>query len=183
MVDIETTGTRPDLHAMFQLAAVAFDWNTGITGPTFNMKLNIPPGRHWDEGTRDWWSKNPTAFEMASSNPQPPREVMLAFRDWVVATTGALEKPRFWAKPSTFDYQFVSSYFHQYEIENPFHFRDVIDMQSFIRGMRHNPGAPAFDREVEFEGVAHNGVDDVYHQILVALTAKHKFSEGEPIAA
>lgn len=61
MVDIETTGTDPYHNAMVQLAAIEFNYRTGDIGRTFNMSLEIPRGRYWDEDCRNnfWRPKWP----------------------------------------------------------------------------------------------------------------------------
>lgn len=180
MVDIETTGTNPDRHAAIQLAAVAFDWDNGRVGPSFAVNIEMPAWRSWDEDTRNWWARqDPAVFTAVTENPVHPFAAARLFVDWVRATSGALQSPRMWAKPISFDFPFLASLLRDAELQNPFHFRDAVDMQSFIRGTRFNPRAPAFDREVPFVGDAHNALDDVYHQIRVALVAKSRFVNPE----
>lgn len=178
MSDIETGGTDRDHAPIFQIACVAFDYATGYINPnTFCMNLEMAPHRYWDEDTRNWWAKqDPEVFNRVTEYPQPPAHVLRCFADWVRDTSGALEKPRLWAKPISFEFPFFESYFKQFGVEMPFHFRDAIDMQSFIRGLRHNPGAKAFDYEVPMVGHAHHALDDSFHQLAVILTAKQRFT-------
>lgn len=181
MIDVETTGVEPNRNAMISLACVPFCWETGrISHDVFDMNLMMPPTRHWDEDTREWWQKqSPSVFARATCNARPPLFVMQEFLAFVRRTSGALHGPRMWAKPISFEFPLIASYFRDYELDNPFHFRDAIDLQSFIRGTRRAPGAAAFDKEVPFVGDAHAAIDDVYHQIAVALTAKAMFATGE----
>lgn len=179
MIDLETTGVEPNRNMLLQLACVPFDYETGRVGSKiFSQNLGGVPWRHWDEDTRNWWAKqDPAVFEAVTTNPLPPEQVMRNFKGWVHSTAGALHTPRMWAKPISFEFPFVASYFRDYDIDNPFHFRDAIDLQSFIRGLRRNPAAAPFDKEVPMVGDAHNAIDDVFHQIAVALTAKHRFAQ------
>ena len=180
MVDLETTGTQPETTAIVQIAAVAFDYDTGRIGGSYNRSLEMSSTRFWDEDTRKWWSGMPDVFERASTiNVAHPKVVMLDFQQWVRGQTGALREPTLWAKPVSFEFPFLQSYFREYEVENPFFFRDCIDLQSFIRGMRGDPHARPFDKEVPMVGEAHNALDDVFHQIAVVLTAKHRFAKPE----
>lgn len=178
MSDIETTGTRPDRHHIMSLAGVAFNYLEGeICHDTFYVTMEMPAWRSWDEDTREWWRKqSPETFAAATELPVSMKVGMQAYADWVHRVTGALEPPRLWAKPISFEWPFIESCFRDAEVKSPFFFRDCIDMQSFIRGMRMNPGAKAFDKEVEFVGREHHALDDTFHQIAVALTAKAKFA-------
>ena len=171
MCDIETTGTRPDENAILQIAAVKFDpWKKQVDPNMFNMNLFIPPKRFWDEGTRHWWmQQDPAVYEAVTTNPQDPAHVMGAFADW--AGYQHPEPLRFWAKPTSFDFMFVASYFNQFSVHNPFHFREAIDLNSFIRGRRNNGRANEKVYDLQFEGDVHNGIFDCLHQIKVAFAA------------
>lgn len=180
MADIETTDTDSGKGAILQAAMVAFNYDTGEIGPSICVNMWMPPTRRWDEGTRSWWAnQHPDVFRRVTENPIHPRDGMLAIQKFVRETSGALYQPRLWAKPLTFEWPWFESYFREFEVDNPFHFRDGVDMQSFIRGMRGQPGAPAFDREVPMVGDAHHALDDSFHQLAVILTAKQKFGAPE----
>jgi DNA polymerase III alpha subunit (gram-positive type) len=172
MVDIETTGTDPSINAMIQLAAIRFNWHTGEidTENMFNLCLEIPGNRYWAEDTRGFWRSQPDVLESIMIRAQPAAWVMQKFNEWC----GVLPL-RMWAKPISFEWPFIQSYAKQFHQELPFHFRDAIDLQSFIRGTRQNPGAKAFDKEVPFDGPAHDAIFDVIHQIAVVFEAKKRF--------
>ena len=173
MVDIETTGTQPDLSAILQIAAVKFDPSAKKVDSNFFYKnLVMAEGRFWDEDTRHWWaSQDPRVYEDVTKNPEQPVDVMTAFADWSGYNNGAL---RFWAKPTTFDFMFVSSYFKKYGITNPYSYRNAIDLNSFMQGRVNQMGR--FDLpDIEFSGDAHNGIYDCLHQIKYAFAAT---SEG-----
>lgn len=171
MVDVETTGVMPDRHAIIQIAAVRFNLETGEVDPAFfNQALHIPPTRSWMESTRDWWAKMPAVYAEIHKRKREPKIVLDEFKVWL-----GNDKVRLWGKPSHFDHVFLSSYFHDFEIGNPFHFRDTNDVNSFIRGkyFPHNP--PDFEKEVPFQGPAHNALFDALHQIEFLMEAmKHE---------
>lgn len=175
MIDLETSGTEPNKSAIIQIAAVQFDYETGAIGKTFDRCLWFPPGRYWDEDTREWWGKNPDILNRIFDQAEDPAVVVPAFAEWCRSVTMGMQPLRMWAKPISFEFPFLSSYFRQFGQENPFHFREAIDMQSFIRGTRQNPNAPAFDKEVPFVGDVHYAIDDCFHQILVTQHAKILF--------
>lgn len=179
MVDVETTGTDPSHAAIIQLAAVRFNLEERTVDSTnmFDRALTIPPGRFWDESTREWWGRQKRDVLMGIySRMQDPATVMSEFADWVGYTP---DQPiRFWAKPTSFDFTFVASYFNQFGIPNPFHFRWATDVNSFIRGLAGDSSVETF--RVDFQGDAHNALIDVLNQIsAVFQAADHYQPRGE----
>lgn len=172
MVDLETTGTSPDETAIIQISAVRFNLQTGDVDPNvFDMCLTMPPGRYWDEGTRAWWSKMPDVLRDIWQRQRPPALVVKAFADWVRATDSGGEDLHFWSKPISFDWAFLQSYFRQFEVGNPFHYRYAQDMNTFIRARYYPNEAPPLEKTLPFDGSEHNAIDDCFHQIKVVLTA------------
>lgn len=162
MVDIETGGLDIDHAPILQISAVRFNIKElTLDSNVFDMCLMVPSGRYWDEGTRDWWQGQPHVLEMIQSRARDPRTVLQKFAAWV----REYDSPNFWSKPTIFDYPFIESYYKQFELTSPFHFRNVIDMRSFMVGRHYPEEAPRWDKEIPFEGDAHNALDDVFHQI------------------
>jgi hypothetical protein len=177
-VDIETTGVDPSNNAIMQIGAAAYDFATGQIGPVFCVNMSMPPKRYWDEDTRDWWrSQGQEVFDSVTCNPVHPRVGLQMFADWVNQNSSAINSPVMIAKPTSFEQPFLASYFNEFEINNPFHFRDCICLNSFIRGLRRDLRAHPKDleREVGFIGNAHNGLDDALFQIAVMELAKQRF--------
>jgi DNA polymerase III alpha subunit (gram-positive type) len=170
MCDIETTGTSPDENAILQIAAVKFNIRTRDVDPNFfNMNLTMPPKRFWDESTRHWWmQQDPAVWDAITTNPQEPSVVLQAFADW--AGYHHPEPLRFWAKPTSFDFTFVQSYFKQFGVAFPFHYRNAVDLNSFIRGRTLRMDLKEIPEiDLPFEGDAHNGIYDCIHQIKIAF--------------
>ena len=161
MVDIETTGLSVDDNAVIQIAAVKFDLETRqVSSDTFDRCLRIPPKRYWDEGTREWWGKMPEVLTDIRSRMEDPLTVLRDFQGWAVKDS---PDRRFWAKNAGFDYQFINSYCRQFGVEIPFHYRNVIDIMSYIRGV-HNTTARV-KIEQKNVGAAHNALFDCFTQI------------------
>lgn len=167
MVDLETTGLSPDENAIIQIAAVRFNPLTAeVDGSDmFDECLMIPPKRFWDESTRDWWFKRPDTLHGIMNRMAIPGEVMQRFSTWATGPGGI--KLRFWSKPSHFDFMFLQSYAKQFNVLFPFDFREAQDMRSFLRGYYYPKPVP--DLDIKLEGVAHNAIFDVLHQIQVVL--------------
>lgn len=173
MVDLETTGTTPGRHGILQIAAVRFDLLRGwIDGEVFQAQLTLPSHLHWDEATRRWWlhpDRVGTLKEITSSQ-EDWITVMKNFQAWV-----GKGDPTFWAKPLSFDFPFLSAYFKDAGIHNPFHYRKASDVNSWIRA-RYWPRSPEHNEYTigDSGGTIHNALDDAFHQIKLLLTvAEH----------
>lgn len=167
MVDLETTGTRPDRTGILQIAAVRFDLLRGrVSGEIFQACLTLPRHRHWDEGTRHWWLHDDRRTLLAELMAQQEdwKEVMERFHTWV-----GNGKPTFWSKPLSFDFCYLASYFDDAGLANPFHYRQANDLNSFIRA-RYWPQAPALNEyNIGETGQVHNAIDDCFHQIKLLM--------------
>jgi hypothetical protein len=186
MVDLETTGTSPETTAIIQIAAVRFDMESGEISPVmFDRCLMMPHGRFFDESTREWWLKDKShILRSIFERSEKPEVVMQAFVEWARAGIDpANDSLRLWAKPSHFEYPFIESYCRQFALPNPFYYRDVNDMNSFLRGRYFPHDPPPFERLIPFEGDAHSALFDVVHQIKVLLAAKaHSTPHPDPDA-
>lgn len=160
MVDLETTGTLPDRHAIIQIAAVQFDLEYGTVGESYNRCMFIPPHRSWDEGTRNWWAgQDPEILQAILQRAEDPATIMQDFCNWAYPA-GSMH---FWSKPTHFDFNFVSSYCHDYELPNPFHFRVANDLNTFLRALSFPNEVP--DIEISVPGQAHDALHDCFYQI------------------
>lgn len=166
MVDLETTGTQPEHTNIIQIAAVRFNLKEGTIDPQFFDQCLYPsPNRFWDESTREWWSTMPETLEGIYARMIPAKTVLENLIRWDDG-----RQPMFWAKPVSFDYTFLDSYFREHELTNPWHFRKRMDQNTFIRARHFPEPPPNYERDIEFQGTAHNAIDDVLHQIGVVIT-------------
>lgn len=166
MVDIETTGTRPDRHAILQIAAVRFDpVNLTIDSTNmFNACMFMPPWRSWEDSTRRWWAQqNRQVFERIMAAAERPGPVIGRFVDWVNADLDDGKDRWFWAKNAQFDFQFLASYHNDFDQPFPFHYRNLNDVKGFIRA-RCYPG-PMPEVEAVQTDQAHDALYDCITQI------------------
>lgn len=165
MVDIETTGTAPDHAAIIQISAVRFNLeNFSVDNDMFDRCLWMAPGRYWDEDTRIWWQKHKHVLLHIQQRGEDPATVVREFAQWV-GHSGL----RLWAKPTTFEYPLLSSYFRQFDVHNPFHYRYCTDVQSYAFGR--GKDIDELFKAIPFEGDAHNALHDVLHQIRMVFEA------------
>ena len=173
MVDIETTGTNPDRTAILQIGAVKFNAHTREVSPDFfNRSLTIPGHRSWDTETMNWWTQQKAGVLSEIMNAaEPHRDVINSFAEWAYP----MHHLRFWAKPTTFDFMFISSYFKDMDIVNPFSYRTAVDMNSFLAGKYFPEEAPHI--QVTHTGDAHNALQDCFWQLKLLFA--HLDGEGE----
>lgn len=179
MVDIETTGTNYERNAIIQIAAVKFDYETGAVCPdTFDRCLHIHPGREWDMDTRAWWVKQGNVLQEIQKRGEDPYTVVRAFYDWLLEDwpSDRPEGRQFWAKPTSFDHPFLTSYFRMFGLDMPCHYRFCRDLNSFMAGLSGRTPHPEFT--VDFEGDEHNALFDCFHQIKLLLHAKQSTTQG-----
>lgn len=176
MIDIETTGSPAgmgiDTIGCIQIGAIKFNADTQEVGPTFNRCLALAPNRHWDEDTRQWWStKNKPVLDGIIARMEDPQQVIRDFYAYCV--TGVTDGgARVWAKPTTFDCSILASYFRQYGLPSPFHYRLTRDLNSHIAGLagsaRHQPMA-----HIEDTGTAHDALSDCVYQLRILFAAQN----------
>ena len=173
MVDLESTGTNPSYNAIIQIAAVQFNYKTGEIGPVFNRCLSIAPNRYWDEGTRTWWGKqNKDVFDGIVSRMEPPEPVL---RDFLTFATTDVPNGglRLWAKPIHFEFPFLESYFSQFGLPNPFHYRVARDLNTYLAAMA--GGVEHQDMEhIEVPTNAHDALADVVFQLKLLFAGKNR---------
>jgi oligoribonuclease (3'-5' exoribonuclease) len=166
MIDIETTGTEPDVSGIIQIAAVKFNVKTQQIDSSsfFDRCLRLPPKRYWCEDTRAWWyGRNKSVLDTLIPRMEDPAVVMQDFHAWVMKDSDCDEPRRIWGKPTAFDAAFIESYMKQFQLENPFHFRFQCDVNTYIRGLANDPLAELEYRP--FTGPKHNAIFDSLHQI------------------
>lgn len=169
MVDIETTGLDFDKNHILQIAAVRFNLKERTVDHNFFDRALMPaPGRFWDEDTRTWWLKDKREILNGIMKKMEPVRMVLEDLQRFTPPDAV-----FWAKPTHFDHSFLSSYFRQYELGNPFAFYKAKDLRSFTEGLAFPATGKDWVKELPFEGPMHNALFDTLHQIsaLFAATA------------
>lgn len=137
-VDIETDGPIPGVNSMLSIGAAAVH-NYEITD-TFSVNLEQMEGAVMDPVTkREFWDKNPEAWEACRKNTEHPAVGMNKFSNWVKS----LEKKHgkratFVGYPAGFDFTFVYWYFMKFMDSSPFSF-SALDMKTLAMALLHQP--------------------------------------------
>ena len=190
-IDVETWGPIPGPNSMANLGAVAYTQDKRKLG-SFDANLADLEGSQRDEDTMDnFWLKPEQAETLAAitKDPQPPQQVMQAFRVWInemvqaAAAAGQPGKPVLVAYPSGFDFMWVYWYWMRFLGAEypPFWFR-CIDIKSFASGRlertyndchnsekRNGALVPFWPRDMPH---THKGVDDADEQIWVYFNVR-----------
>jgi hypothetical protein len=177
MVDIETTGLRPDRAGILSIGAVQFDRRSfEPTGARFFTRLALPESRAWDANTATWWQKqSPEAWAAATAGDGLAPAAALALMVEAFGST-----PWFWSKPAHFDYPFVEGYFAEFGIKSPLHHRKVMDVRTWIatRPEAGQAAAAAFEA-LPFSGVIHDPTDDCLHALGMLRAAMMEPANAE----
>ena len=175
MVDIETLGTRPDKHHLIQLAAVAFDLETGDRNPdVFNRCLQPSEFRVTEQSTLDWWKANKgraAILRHIQANLEPIRPTLLDFVEWV-RRVSPNEAPVFWGNSPGFDWFFLHGYFTDYGVISPFHYTRHREVKTHVQACTLRDFK---DVEKPHRQYSHNAVFDCVYQIeLVCMHHQHR---------
>lgn len=128
--DIETDGPIPGPHSMLSFASAAYLADKTLLG-TFTANLDLLPGAAGAPDTMAWWKSQPTAWDAARLNPEPPEAVMPRYVTWVESLPG---KPVFVAYPAGFDFTFVYWYLIRFAGRSPFSFA-ALDVKSYAAAL------------------------------------------------
>lgn len=109
VTDIEADGGTPGVHSMIAFASVAVRSDGKVLGE-FEAVLTPLEGATQDPRTMAWWAGRPEAWAAASSNPQPPSQVMRDFIRWVRQYPHAI----FAAHPLNFDAMWMNYYLRRF---------------------------------------------------------------------
>jgi DNA polymerase III alpha subunit (gram-positive type) len=132
VVDIETDGPIPGMNSMLSLAAVATTAKKEVD--TFYRKLEPLESAEQDQKTMDWWKTEPEAWQEATSDAKPAKDVIIELCDWLDKLG---KNPIFVAHPISFDYPIVRWYLSKFAAKNPFATTGAwtaLDLSSFIAG-------------------------------------------------
>lgn len=139
-VDIETDGPIPGQNSMLSLGAAAVHNYTIVD--TFSVNLNQLEGAVMDPVTkREFWDKNPAAWEACRQNTLHPEVGMKQFVSWAKALDKKYgRRPTFVAYPAGFDFTFSYWYMMKFAGESPFSF-SALDMKTLAMALLHQPNS------------------------------------------
>lgn len=171
MIDIETTGLEPHKHGITSLACLQFDIATGALQQYVHFALQVTAPRECDGETMKW--------RIEHGIDDMERDIPAYFHPKsALARLSAFIHPDgiVWAKPAKFDIAFLESYYNQYAaFRPPWHYRNVIDLASYVtgRGVDIKPLEIVCKEEGDYQ--LHDAYSDCLLQIAV-LNRAHNLS-------
>lgn len=164
MVDIESFGTGT-LPVIASIGAVRFNLDTGETGDEFyvNIDINsqIKNGFAVDGETIRWWMEQSEEAQKALFHPEPL--LIPSALDMFANFVKEEKDSTVWGNGSNFDNRIIREAYYKLSLTCPWHFRHDRDVRTLValgRRIGVNP-----KNKQEFEGTAHNALDDCKHQI------------------
>ena len=176
MVDLETTGLNSTVNGIINFGIVPFCLLTYSHAPAEEC-LSLycdPTDKVWDDATLLWHQESNTSFfKFWHAMPEKlnPMQLAIAVEEYVKRRV--LQLPRdtqiyFWAKPAHFDWPFVDELFGNHSIKNPWHYRNVICMNSFLHG--------AIPGYVPMAGTLHTAFDDAIDQVNTVIINLRRYT-------
>jgi len=157
MIDLETLGTRPD-GVILSIGGVKFDPNSDKIYDEFHYRLEVDEqidrGRSVDEGTVEWWGKQPAeVVEAAFGNEGRISidEFLDVFKRWCVSAD------TFWSQGPTFDMVMLENLYLQYGKHYPWSFWQVRDSRTLFSVCKEDP-------RKKIQNDLHNALADAYYQ-------------------
>jgi len=177
MLDIETFGTDND-SVICSIGAVEFDINTGETGKEFYAKIDIQScldaGLKVSGSTLLWWLKQSedARKELYDANTQSLVTVLHLFAQFM---KGCKPDVEIWGNSNRFDMGILQTAYNKIGIPIPWNFRKERDVRTLVS---FNPG---IQKNMPFDGVAHNPVADCKYQIKYCTAIWKSLTEPKTI--
>lgn len=183
MLDLETMGNGSNA-AIVAIGAVLFDPYSGTTTAEFYQEIKLTSAVHYgemDASTVEWWmQQSDEARALFSKENQSNRltlkDALTEFSEWM--NQGAEFKNRMvWGNGSGFDNTILGNAYKAARLRQPWPFygdrdvRTMVDLGRQLRGA--NP-----KRDLPFDGVAHNALDDAKHQAKYVSAIWHALRNG-----
>ena len=183
MLDLETAGTANNA-AVFSVSAVIFSLSTGEVFNEFEqfaeIQGQVDKGAVIDVGTFLWWlAQGEDARRMiikGQEKASPAREVVAQFNYWLECALSKeeLENVQMWGNGATADDVWLRNMFNREGMECVVPFWADADMRTLVKFT----GCEKIKKEMPFEGVKHNGLDDCKHQVKICHAAWVKVYGG-----
>lgn len=172
MVDLETTGTKPNLNHVVEISIVGFNLDTRERDVGISVNLSKEQaGRGADQSTLSWWA-NSVSREVRERvfknflNPEINNaDELNKILDYVLYSKSPYKKEAImWAKPIHFDYMFLSSIFRENEVAMPFNYWSTIDMWSYCSALL-NFDTEMYNSLKPERPDAHSSLADIHWQL------------------
>lgn len=186
MTDIETLGTEAN-STIFQIAAVAFDMDTGDYLGTFNKVADIAENASYDltvsGATLKWWlSTNKELLEeLLLQGEGSSADLIKNFHEWLTGWTVAGEV-FLWGNGILFDNNMLKTAMEREGLTYPIFFRNDRDLRTIVELTAQKLDIPVRtlrDNCYNPERTAHHGLHDAYNQIDLVTACYRELTRKE----
>lgn len=186
MFDLETLGTVSG-HVLLSIGAAFFDIDGhGVLdrpNSTFYSNISIVSGTRLglkvDPDTEAWWmQQSQEARDRLLTDAKPLTEVFVDFTRWIRDFRGENETDNTtyaWSHGCAFDEAMLRYLEHLLGVRLPWNFRNARDTRTWYDAANFDPDT------VVREGVYHDALDDVKHQIKCVQAAYRKMQEPKQV--
>lgn len=176
MTDIETLGKGLN-PCIFQIAATAFNIETGEQIDSINLKMDVKNAGSIavDGDTLVWWlnTNKELLTQLLNEGNLTEREMIEQLDSWI-KSLGAKEDITLWGNGILFDNAKLQAKFSSLGMNYPIHYKNDRDVRTILAlaadktGLSENEIKKAVEDENE---VAHDALDDVSYQIRLVCYA------------
>lgn len=175
MCDLETLGKDADT-VVFQIAAAAFDINTGTVLYNFNQICDISNTKIMVDGdTLKWWLNTDKELLTKLLNQGNCSEQWMVeyFHNWI-ETLQKKYDVYFWGNGILFDNRIMKAKMESYGMKYPIFYRNDRDLRTLVDIVKTKYNVDPH-KECQVENTEkHNAMHDVEHQIRVATYCWNK---------
>lgn len=173
MVDIETLGKQAD-STIFQIAAIAFDIETGEHLAKFNQIANIEDESFLrvDGSTLKWWlnTNKELLAELLNKGNVTPDELLENFLKWLTFISDDTKNLHLWGNGILFDNKMIQQQLG--EDDYPIYYKNDRDVRTIVDLAGKKLGISEKelkDKYLDESLVAHDAYDDVRYQINLVV--------------
>lgn len=173
MIDIETMGNQ-SYSAILSIGAVEFDIETGETGKTFHLRINmqscIDAELKINADTILWWmqqSEESRSKLTKNTGVDTPVKLKSALESFSAFCT---KDYQVWGNSARFDLGIIQNAYEVLNTPIPWDFRKERCLRTLVSF------APEVARDFIRLGTAHDALDDCYHQIKYASATWNKLN-------
>lgn len=167
MIDLETLGISPKAP-IISIGACFFDTEIRQTYyRILDVEEQITSRKRFADGsTIKWWmGQEKAAQKVFKEGALPTKQVLTEFRAWILQIAKKNAKP--WGNGSNFDITLMESIFEDYDLKNPWSFRNIRDLRTFKSEVYNGKG-------MALEGTAHNALDDAIYQAKLVIEGRKR---------
>lgn len=176
MVDIETLGKGSDA-AIFQIAAVAFDIETGKHKSKFNKIANIEEETHLrvDGSTLKWWLNTDKELltNLLNKGKGSCEDLLTDFYHWLKAQSNDQKDIHLWGNGIMFDNKMIQHQLEEAYLDYPIYYKNDRDVRTIVDLAGKKLGISEKELKDRFNDeslVKHDAYDDVTYQINLVVS-------------